>query len=112
MALKIPMVLSFRRGGSELLQQLTDLGSAHRMRAGEANVKRFDLPGAKRFAVAFCPECGTRVPHKVATTANVLIPAGVLDADPGVRPDMSIYWKSRSAWYVPVAQMQTFDEHG
>ena|SRR5688572_13154121 len=80
--------------------------------SGESNVKRFDLPGAKRFAVAFCAECGTRVPHKVATTANMLIPAGVLDADPGARPDMSIYWKSRSGWYLPVADMPTFDEHG
>jgi len=79
--------------------------------SGESNVKRFDLPGAKRFAVAFCAECGTRVPHKVATTANMLIPAGVLDADPGARPDMSIYWKSRSGWYLPVADMPTFDEH-
>ena len=31
---------------------------------GESLVKRFNLPGAKRFAVAFCTECGTRVPHK------------------------------------------------
>src|SRR5690606_17782905 len=42
--------------------------------AGEDAVKRFDLPGAKRFAVAFCTQCGTRVPHKVATTDNVLVP--------------------------------------
>jgi len=48
----------------------------------------------------------------VATTANMLIPAGVLDADPGARPDMSIYWKSRSEWYLPVADMPTFDEQG
>jgi hypothetical protein len=80
--------------------------------AGESNVKRFDLPGAKRFAVAFCPECGTRVPHKVATTANVLIPAGVLDGDPGARPDMGIFWKSKAAWYVPPADMPVHDEYG
>ncbi|MGH8667521.1 MAG: GFA family protein, partial [Burkholderiales bacterium] len=80
--------------------------------AGEASVQRFDLPGAKRFAVSFCPKCGTRVPHKVATTANVLIPAGVLDDDPGARPDMSIYWKSKAPWYVPPAEMPTHDEQG
>jgi hypothetical protein len=32
--------------------------------AGESDVKHFDLPGAKRFSVAFCQQCGTRVPHK------------------------------------------------
>jgi len=79
--------------------------------AGESRVKRFDLPGAKRFAVCFCADCGTRVPHKVATTANVLIPAGVLDADPGMRPEMSIFWKSHAAWYVPVSDMPSHDEY-
>ena len=27
--------------------------------AGEALIKRFPLPGAQRFAVWFCPDCGT-----------------------------------------------------
>ena len=40
--------------------------------AGETSVKRFDLPGAKRFAVSFCLQCGTRVPHKVAGTPHRL----------------------------------------
>jgi hypothetical protein len=80
--------------------------------AGEAKVKRFDLPGAKRFAVAFCTECGTRVPHKVGTTGNVLIPAGLLDADPGMRPENSIFWKSKAAWYVAPAEMPAHDEYG
>ena len=63
-------------------------------------VKRYPHPGAQRFAVWFCSECGTRMPHKVKTTDNMLIPAGVLDADPGMRPENSIFWKSKSAWYV------------
>ena len=79
--------------------------------AGEALVKRFDLPEAKRFAVWFCPQCGTRVPHQVKSTENMLIPAGVLDGDPGVRPENSIFWKSRAAWYVPPQEMPKFDEY-
>lgn len=77
--------------------------------AGEALVKRFDLPGSKRFAVCFCPNCGTRVPHKVNTTENMLIPAGVLDGDPGARPENSIFWKSKAAWYLPPQEMPRFD---
>ena len=80
--------------------------------AGESLVKQFDLQGAKRFAVAFCTQCGTRVPHKVKTTENVLIPAGVLDADPGARPDNSIFWKSKAAWYVSPHELKKFDEAG
>jgi len=78
--------------------------------AGEALVKRFDLPGAKRFAVWFCTQCGTRVPHKVKSTENMLIPVGLLDADPGMRPQNSIFWKSRAAWYVSPEDMPRFDE--
>ena len=78
---------------------------------GENLVKRFDLPGAQRFAVWFCPECGTRMPHKIKTTDNMLIPAGVLDADPGVRPENSIFWKSKAAWYVSPQDMPRLDEY-
>ena len=74
---------------------------------GESLVKRFNLPGAKRFAVAFCTQCGTRVPHK--TGENMLIPAGLLDGDPGARPENIIFWKSKAAWYVPPQDMQKFD---
>lgn len=76
--------------------------------AGESLAKRFNLPGAKRFAVAFCTQCGTRLPHK--TGENMLIPAGLLDADPGARPENSIYWKSRAAWYVSPEEIKKFDE--
>jgi hypothetical protein len=77
---------------------------------GESLVKRFNLPGAKRFAVAFCTQCGTRVPHK--TGENMLIPAGLLDSDPGARPENSIFWKSKAAWYVSPQGMPKFDEAG
>ncbi len=79
--------------------------------AGESLVKQFDLPGAKRFAVWFCPQCGTRVPHQIKSTENMLIPAGVLDGDPGMRPKNSIFWKSRAAWYVSPQEMPKFDEY-
>ncbi|MEO7725922.1 MAG: GFA family protein [Burkholderiales bacterium] len=78
--------------------------------AGESLIKQFDLPGAKRFAVSFCTQCGTRVPHKVKTTENMLVPAGVLDVDPGMRPENSIFWKSKAAWYREPQEMPKFDE--
>jgi hypothetical protein len=79
--------------------------------AGETQLKRFDLPGAKRFAVWFCGQCGTRMPHKIKTTENMLIPAGVLDRDPGMRPEQNIYWKSKATWYVSPEEMPKFDEY-
>lgn len=82
-----------------------------RWTSGENLIKRFDLSGAERFAVCFCPQCGTRMPHAVKSTENMLIPAGVLDVDPGVRPSNSIFWKSQAAWYVPPTELPHVDEY-
>ena len=80
--------------------------------AGESLIRRFDLPGAKRFAVCFCTQCGTRVPHRIAGTENVVVPAGILDASPAERPDSSIFWGSRAPWYVEPDALPKFDEYG
>ena len=73
--------------------------------AGEDTITRFPLPGAQRFTVWFCSRCGTRTPHKVPSRDEYLIPAGVLDADPGMRPQNSIFWDSRAPWYVEPADI-------
>ncbi|MFN7085082.1 MAG: GFA family protein [Burkholderiales bacterium] len=80
--------------------------------AGEALIRRFDLPGAKRFAVCFCTRCGTRVPHRIAGTENMMVPAGILDASPGEAPDSCIFWASRAPWYVEPQALPKFDEYG
>jgi hypothetical protein len=67
--------------------------------AGESSIRRFDVPGAQRFSVWFCGECGCRVPHTVRTRDDVLVPAGLLDGDPGLEPECSIFWESRAPWY-------------
>ena len=79
--------------------------------AGESSVKRFDLPGTQRFAVWFCTQCGTRVPHKVKGRDDMLIPAGLLDADPGAKPDNSIFWGSKASWYVEPGAMPKHREY-
>ena len=80
--------------------------------AGETQARRYDLPGAKRFAVSFCTQCGTRVPHKVTGTENMLIPAGVLDGTPDLKPDGSIFWGSRAAWFIETPELPKAEEYG
>jgi hypothetical protein len=77
--------------------------------AGEERVSRYDLPGAKRFAVSFCSGCGTRVPHKVRDREDYLVPAGIVDTAIPVRPEMSIFWASRAGWYVEPGEMPRHD---
>lgn len=86
--------------------------SRFRWLAGESLTRRFDLPGAKRFAVAFCTQCGTRVPHPVSGTENILVPAGVLDGTPDLKPDGSIFWSSRAAWFVETPDLPKHEEYG
>jgi hypothetical protein len=78
---------------------------------GEEMIKRFDLPGAQRFAVWFCTHCGTRVPHKIKTQDNYLVPAGLLDGDVPTGPEHSIFWGSKAGWYVEPGQLQRFTEY-
>jgi hypothetical protein len=81
--------------------------------AGEALIKRFDLPQAQRFAVWFCTQCGSRVPHAVRGRDDMLIPAGLLDHAPAdmPRPQNSIFWGSRAAWYVAPGEMPCMNEY-
>lgn len=80
--------------------------------AGEALLGHFDLPGTKRFAVNFCTRCGTRMPHRITGTENMLIPAGVLDAQPDIRPDSSIFWGSKAGWFVETPELPKHEEYG
>ena len=78
---------------------------------GESSVKRYDLPDTQRFSVWFCPTCGTRVPHKIKTREDYLVPAGLLDQDPGMRPQNSIFWDSKASWYVTPDEHVRFSEY-
>lgn len=79
--------------------------------AGEGHVRRFDLPEAQRFAVAFCRSCGTRVPHVIAARNEFLIPAGVVDGELPMRPQASIFWASRACWYASPAELPRYDAY-
>ncbi len=79
--------------------------------AGESLIRQFDLPGAKRFSVAFCTECGSRVPHRIRDRNDYLIPAGLLDDDPAMRPENSIFWGSKASWYVEPHEIPKMNEY-
>jgi len=82
-------------------------------RAGEAQVKHYDHASSQRFAVNFCTQCGSRVPHQVKGREDMLIPAGLIDNAPAdmQRPENSIFWGSRAKWYVPPGEMPCMNEY-
>ncbi|MBS1269188.1 MAG: hypothetical protein MAG794_00132 [Gammaproteobacteria bacterium] len=98
-----------------------DTGSAHASNifsspdsidwlSGKDEIKRFDLPEAKRHAKAFCTHCGSPVPYIGRNGAYLIIPAGTLDGDPGIVPQDNIFWNSRASWYESGAAAEKYAE--
>ncbi len=72
---------------------------AFRWLASEDRLARYDLPTARSFATSFCKQCGSPMPHLTRSRTRVIVPAGSLDEDPGVKPTVHAYWASRATWY-------------
>lgn len=66
---------------------------------GEEQVGRYDPRETRYFATAFCTNCGSSLPWLSKSGKVVIVPAGTLDEDPGIRPDKNIFCASRAAWY-------------
>ncbi len=74
--------------------------------AGESEVARFESsPGMFR---TFCPVCGSNAP--IVSGDSVYVPAGNLDDDPGIAPEMHIYVNSKAPWHVIADQLPQFAE--
>lgn len=78
---------------------------------GESLVGRYEVPGAKFHATSFCRNCGSSLPWTNKTGSAVIIPAGTLDADPGIRPQQNIQYASRAPWYEEAANLPKYDEY-
>lgn len=77
---------------------------------GEDQVGRFEHPDARHFATCFCKICGSSLPWLSQSGAAVIIPAGTLDEDPGIRPTQNIFWKDRAPWREAVDALPRHDE--
>lgn len=77
---------------------------------GEDMVGRFEHPEAKHFATCFCRNCGSSLPWMSQSGISVVIPAGTLDQDPGIKPTQNIFWKSRAPWREEVSALPHYDE--
>lgn len=47
----------------------------------------------------FCSRCGSRVPDAYSCAPMVELPAGSLDDDPGLRPEMHIHVDGKAPWF-------------
>ena len=77
---------------------------------GEDKVGRFELEGAKHFATCFCQCCGSSLPWHTQSGRAVIVPAGTLDADPGLRPQGNTFYVFDAPWYVEPNELPKFAE--
>ena len=78
--------------------------------SGESSVGRYDPPETKYFATSFCKNCGSSLPWLSKSGQVVIVPAGSLDDDPGIRPSKNIFCGSRSAWYTAASSLPEHEE--
>jgi len=68
-----------------------------RWTAGEHLLSYFESsPGKKRF---FCSRCGSHLVAAWDHEDEVILRAGALDVDPGVRPAVHIWTSEKAPWY-------------
>lgn len=74
------------------------VGAGALRRTGEArSVLRYDSsPGAHRSS---CARCGSVVPYEAPDGRHWYVPAGLLDDDPGIRPQAHIFADSKARWH-------------
>ena len=78
--------------------------------SGEDSVGRYDPPETKYFATSFCKNCGSSLPWLSKSGQVVIVPAGSLDDDPGIRPTKNIFCGSRSVWYTAASSLPEHEE--
>jgi hypothetical protein len=76
---------------------------------GAERVATYKVPEAERFTQAFCRDCGSPVAH--VGQARVVVPAGSLDDDPGIRPGMHIFAGSKAPWFEIRDDLARYDEY-
>ena len=82
-------------------------GTRFRWTAGEPLVRRYDSsPGNQR---AFCSMCGSNLPVLEEGGTHVIIPAGTLDDDPGLRPLVHFHVASKAPWHEITDDVTQFD---
>ena len=72
-------------------------GTTFEWTAGRDHIESYrSSPGNHR---PFCRSCGSRVPVLEDDGAQVIIPAGTLDQDPGIRPIVHFHVQTKAPWY-------------
>lgn len=90
-----------KASGSAYLAGIVVRVADFRFIRGREHITVFELPVRDRppgYRRPFCRFCGSPVPEPDPGGEWCEIPAGLLDDDPGLRPDRHIFTEHRAAW--------------
>ncbi len=91
-----------KTSGSAFVAGLGVRSKDFRLTSGSQLIRTYEAPIRERppaYRVAFCSRCGSPVPDPPADAKWLEIPAGLLDADPLLRPDKHIFVECKSDWF-------------
>jgi hypothetical protein len=77
---------------------------------GKELVREYKLPEARFHTVAFCKLCGGALPKAALDRGVAIIPAGILDTDPPMRPQRHIFTHYKALWFEITDSLPRFGE--
>jgi len=104
-----------KASGSAFIPWLWARREDFRLLQGEELIQRYEAPLRNRpppYRASFCGRCGSPVPDPKSQGAWIELQAGVLDDDPGVRPERHILVEAKSSWFAITDALPQFDRAG
>ena len=88
--------------GSAFVAGLRVAGEGFRILAGRELIRHYEAPLLEvppPYTTSFCSCCGSPVPDPPPDAESFELPAGLLDSDPGARPDRHIFIEHEAPWH-------------
>jgi hypothetical protein len=88
--------------GSAFLPGLRVLRKDFKLLQGDGLVKAYEAPvreAPPAYRTCFCSRCGSPVPDPSAASEFLEVAAGLLEEDPGIRPERHIFVEAKASWY-------------
>jgi len=77
---------------------------------GEQHLKRYKVPDAQYFTQVFCDICGSKMPRIDAGRKIAVVPLGILDDDPGLKPQRHIFVADKARWHNISDELPVFEQ--
>jgi hypothetical protein len=100
--------------GSAFAPELAATAERFRWLSGEELIQIYEAPLLREppaYRKAFCGRCGSPLPVLREESDFVVLLAGTLDGDPGVRPFRHIFLGQGAPWYEVHDDLPRFDAH-